>query len=235
MKLLDRIIKVSSNERDVVFDPFCGCGTTIEAAHNLNRNWIGCDIAYHAINRVSKVRLRDRCHLEAGTDYEITGLPFDEATAYELWKRDPHHFQKWVVEYVDGFAPARRSGDGGIDGRIYFEIEGSNFKAEPKSMALQVKGGEKVKPDDLRAFYGAMVNDKDALLGGFIVRKHVTGMQRANFEKFMADSGVVEINSKVYPRLQMLSVPEILEGQRFHMPYSMGHRSSAQLKLSENL
>ena len=115
---------------------------------------------------MSKIRLRERCYLEEGKDYEIDGLPFDQATAYELWKRDPHHFEKWVVEFIDGFAPARSSGDGGIDGRIYFEVEGTNFNKEPKNMALQVKVGEKVKPDDLRAFYGAITNDKNALLGG---------------------------------------------------------------------
>ena len=134
--LLDRIIKASSNEGDVVFDPFCGCGTTIDAAHTLNRKWIGCDVAYHAINRVSKIRLRDRCHLEAGRDYEITGLPLDEATAYEMWKRDPYHFQKWAVEYIDGFAPARRSSDGGIDGRIYFEVEKPDLNKELKGATL---------------------------------------------------------------------------------------------------
>ena len=112
-------------------------------------------------------------------------------------------------------------------------MEGTNLNKDPKNMALQVKGGEKVKPDDLRAFYGAMTNDKNALLGGFIVRNPITGQQRANFETFMADAGVVEINGNIYPKLQMLSVRDILEGKRFQMPYSLGHRLSPQLEMTE--
>ena len=61
LALLERIIKASSNEDDIVFDPFCGCATTLEAAEKLNRKWIGIDIAIHAINRVAAVRLKDRC------------------------------------------------------------------------------------------------------------------------------------------------------------------------------
>ncbi len=55
--LLKRIISATTKEGDVVFDPFCGCATTIAAAHELNRKWIGCDIAYHAIKRVVQKRL----------------------------------------------------------------------------------------------------------------------------------------------------------------------------------
>lgn len=47
--LLERIIRASSNEGDVVLDPFCGCASTVEAAHKLKRNWIGIDIAIHAM------------------------------------------------------------------------------------------------------------------------------------------------------------------------------------------
>ena len=85
----------------------------------------------------------------------------------------------------------------------------------------------------MRAFYGAMELDKVAQLGGFIVRKHITGQQRKNFEEIMGNAGVVEINGKAYPKLQMLSIREILEGKRFYMPYSVGHRSSPQLEFSD--
>ena len=76
-------------------------------------------------------------------------------------------------------------------------------------------------------------NDKNSLLGGFIVRKPITGQQRANFKTFMADAGVVEINGNIYPKLQMLTVRDILEGTRFQMPYSLGHRLSPQLEMTE--
>lgn len=75
LALLERIIKASTDEGDVVFDPFCGSASTIEAAHKLNRRWIGIDIAIHAIKRVSSVRLKDKCKLRIGKDFEIKGVP----------------------------------------------------------------------------------------------------------------------------------------------------------------
>ncbi len=120
--LLERIIKASSNERDVVFDPFCGCATTLEAAHNLNRKWTGVDIAIHAVKRIAAIRLRDRLGLKEGTDFTIEGSPHTLAGARDLWQRAPYHFQKWAVEQVDGFVTTWRTGDGGIDGRLYFAL-----------------------------------------------------------------------------------------------------------------
>ena len=73
--LLRRIIETSSNPGDIVFDPFCGCATTIAAAHELNRRWIGIDIAYHAIKRVAQVRLNDNYGLVEGEHYTVTGVP----------------------------------------------------------------------------------------------------------------------------------------------------------------
>lgn len=73
--LLERIINASSNKGDVVFDPFCGCASTIEAAQILGRRWIGIDIAIHAIKRVSKTRLQDHLGLIDGQDYIIEGIP----------------------------------------------------------------------------------------------------------------------------------------------------------------
>ena len=74
-RTMERIIKASSNEGDVVLDPFCGCATTLETAHNLNRRWIGIDIAIHAIQRVARIRLQDRLGLEEGRDFTIEGIP----------------------------------------------------------------------------------------------------------------------------------------------------------------
>src|SRR5208283_5170453 len=56
--LLERIIQASSNPGDVVLDPFCGCGTTIDAAEKLGREWIGIDVTQLAISLI-KNRLQD--------------------------------------------------------------------------------------------------------------------------------------------------------------------------------
>ena len=97
LKLLDRIIQASSNPGDVVMDPFCGCATTLEAANRLDRKWIGIDIAIHAVKRVARIRLTDRCGLVEGTDFNVRGVPRDLEGAHDLWKRDKYHFQKWAV------------------------------------------------------------------------------------------------------------------------------------------
>ena len=119
-----------------MFDPFCGCATTLEAAHNLNRKWTGVDIAIHAVKRVAAIRLRDRLGLKEGADFIIAGIPHTLEGARDLWQRDPYHFQKLAVEQVDGFVTTRRPGDGGIDGRLYFAL--------PNTPTLQsVNGGER--------------------------------------------------------------------------------------------
>ena len=124
LALLERIINISIKPGDVVLDPFCGCGTTMEAAHQLNRRWVGIDIAIHAVKRVARVRLQDRLQLVEGRDFTIEGVPRNVEGAMDLWKRDPYHFQKWAVEAVDGFVTTKRTADGGIDGRIYFDVPG---------------------------------------------------------------------------------------------------------------
>ena len=120
--LLERIISASSSPGDVVLDPFCGCATTLEAAQSLGREWIGIDIAIHAIKRVARVRLNERLGLVEGQDYEIEGVPRTVEGAQDLWERDKYHFQKWAVEQVEGFVTTKRSADGGIDGRVYFAM-----------------------------------------------------------------------------------------------------------------
>ena len=68
--LLDRIIKASSNEGDVVLDPFCGCATTCVAAERLNRKWIGIDISYKAYDLV-KERLNKEVTSDIFTEKDI--------------------------------------------------------------------------------------------------------------------------------------------------------------------
>ena len=53
LALLERIIKASSNEGDVVLDPFCGCATACVAADGLSRKWVGIDISPKAVELVN--------------------------------------------------------------------------------------------------------------------------------------------------------------------------------------
>lgn len=226
LKLIKRIIRASSDEGHVVFDPFCGCGTTLEAAHLLKRQWIGVDIAIHAINRVSAIRLNDRCGLVEGKDYEITGIPNTMEGAEDLWRRDNYQFQKWAVEEVGGFVTARKSKDGGFDGRLYFPSDGAN---DLKAMKLEVKGGKNIRIESLRALAG-VIDTEGYPIGGFITLKTLGPIQRQNFLDFCREKGEVEIGEKSYPRLQFLTVKEIFEGRRFNTPTVRGRSASDQLK-----
>ena len=226
LALMERIIEASSNEGDVVLDPFCGCATTLEAAEKLNRKWIGIDIAIHAINKVASARLKDRCKLVEGKHYQITGIPQTLEGAIDLWERDKYHFQKWAVEEVEGFVTTRRSADGGIDGRLYFSIP---EERKLQSMILEVKGGASVSINDLRALRGVLTGD-DALLASLIVMNPLGDRQARNFHQLMVEEGDLAVGDAVYPRMQMLSIPEILDGKRFKTP-AVKARGSGQILL----
>ncbi len=222
VKLLERIISASSDPGDVVFDPFCGCATSIEAAEKLNRKWIGIDITIHAVRRVARLRLQDRLHLKEGEDYVIDGVPQNWEGAHHLWEQDPYQFQKWCVEQVEGFVNVKRTADEGIDGRIYFDMSGVNVL---QSMALEVKGGENVGINAIRSL-NSVLQFENIQMAGLIMLHDLGTRQTKNFRETMALAGDVEIDGKSYPKLQMLTVREILEGKRFDMPQPVGRTKS---------
>lgn len=224
--LLERIIQASTNPGDVVFDPFCGCATTMEAAHSLGRRWIGIDIAIHAVKRVATVRLRDRLKLKVGEDFTIQGVPRNLEGARDLWERDKYHFQKWAVESVDGFVTSKRTADGGVDGRLYFDMPGER---ELQSMAIEVKGGRNVTIADVRALLGVLENET-AQLAGLIIMEPLSPAKTRSWKSFMAQAGDLEIEQHMnpYPRMQLLTVADILEGKRFRTPGAVG-RGSPQM------
>ena len=223
VRLLERIISASSNEGDVVFDPFCGCATTLEAAQRLGRRWIGIDIAIHAVKRVASIRLRDRLGLKEGEDFEIDGVPRDIEGARDLWIKDKYHFQRWAVEQVDGFVTTKRTADGGIDGRLYFGLPDAR---DLSSMAIEVKGGKNVGIKDVRELRGVLDNDQ-ALMAGLIVLDPFGPTKERNIRRFMADAGDMDVMGVKYPRMQVLTVADILDGKRFHTP-SVAGRGLAQ-------
>ena len=225
LALLDRIVRASSREGDVILDPFCGCATTLEAAHRLGRKWIGIDIAIHAVKRVARARLADRLGLEEGKSFKLEGIPRNMEGVDDLFRRDPYHFQKWAVEQVDGFVTRKRTADGGIDGRIYFALSGKDKSL--KSMALEVKGGENVSINAIRGLGFILKRDRQdgVEMAGLIVRQPLGRKQMENFQREAAQAGDLMINGEPYlhrgkpcPRIQILTAAEILEGERFRMP-----------------
>jgi hypothetical protein len=217
LALLKRIIEVSSNVGDKVFDPFCGCATTICAAHELNRKWIGIDIAYHAIKRVAQVRLHDDYGLVEGVHYTVAGVPRTLEGAQSLWRQDKYGFQRWAVEQVNGFVTTRRTADGGIDGRVWFSLPGEK---QLRSMVIEVKGGKNVGINVMRALRGALERD-EAAMAGLIIMEPLPDRQRQNFMKEM-NAGMLDVMGIQYPRMQILSVPEILDKRMFLTPTVAG-------------
>lgn len=224
LALMKRIIEASTNRGDVVFDPFCGCATTLEAAHVLGRKWVGIDIAIHAIKRVAKVRLEARLGLRENVDFVIQGIPHTAEGAQDLWERDKHQFQKWAIEHIDGFVTSRKTGDGGIDGRLYFSIPDQRGLA---SMVIEVKGGKNVDIAVVRSLRGALERDS-ALMAGLIVMEDLGERKTRNFEREMGALDDLDVNGVLYPRMQMLTVPEILAGKRFRTPSVARGRVVAQ-------
>ena len=219
--LMERIISASSNPGDVVLDPFCGCATTLEAAHKLGRQWIGIDIAIHAIKRVARIRLTERLGLVEEHDFTVEGVPRTVEGAQDLWERDKYHFQKWAVEQIEGFVTTKRSADGGVDGRVYFAVPHAQ---ELQSMVIEVKGGANVGINVLREIKGVFDYDT-ALLAGLIILHPIKDTKARNFARFMAEAGTLDILGIPYPRMQILTVAEILNGKRFETPTVAGRHT----------
>lgn len=137
--LLKRIITASSNEGDVVLDPFCGCGTTVNVAERLKRRWIGIDISPTAVNLMRR-RLQKATNGQCNP--KIEGLP---TTLDALKELKPFEFQNWVVSKVWGTAAPRKSGDMGIDGYSFMVHD-----------PIQVKQSEKVGRNVVDNFETAM-------------------------------------------------------------------------------
>lgn len=163
LALLERIIKASSNEDEVVLDAFCGCGTTLVAARKLKRRWIGIDISPTAC-RVMAKRLTKDLGLKEGRDFWVRDLP---KTEEELRRYPPFEFQNWAVTALGGVPSRSRGADLGIDGKLYpvevvREKEASYglFEDLDRYYPIQVKQKDKAGRPDIDAFETAMRRDK---------------------------------------------------------------------------
>ncbi len=208
--LMERILSASSNEGDVVLDPFCGCGTTVHAAQKLNRQWIGIDVTHLAISLIEK-RLKDAF---PGVQYEVHGVPKDAAGAADLAKRDKYQFQWWAVSLVDAvpFAGKKKGADGGIDGLIYFKPDGK----KTERAIVSVKGGDNVSVAMVRDLKGVLDREK-APIGVFLTLIEPTKPMIAE----AASAGLYDTGFGKFPRLQIITVQELFDGKRPQIPF--GH------------
>lgn len=208
LALLERIIAASSNEGDVVLDPFCGCGTAIHAAQKLGRRWIGIDVTHLAISLIEK-RLKDAF---PGIAFEVLGTPKDLASALDLARRDKYQFQWWAVSLVDAqpFGGRKKGADGGIDGLIYFKPDGR----KTHKAIVSVKGGDNVGVQMIRELHSTMEREK-APIGIFITK----ALPTATMEREAAAVGRFEDGfGRTFPRLQILTLAELFQGKKPDIP-----------------
>jgi site-specific DNA-methyltransferase (adenine-specific) len=244
--LLERIINASSNPGDLVLDPFCGCGTTIDAAEKLDRKWIGIDITQLAVtlikNRLldtygSRMKLvsasapssgRDAFHsvpdselkdrdavesVPAESIVRIIGEPVTPNEAFILAEQDKFQFQWWALGLVGARPVEQKKGaDHGIDGKVLFRDHPQATK--PEQIIIQVKGG-KTGVKDVRDLRGVLDREK-AAMGVLISLQPPTGPMEA--EAASAGFYTHKMNQQQYPRLQLRTVKELMEGKGIERP-----------------
>jgi site-specific DNA-methyltransferase (adenine-specific) len=208
LALLERIIQASSNEGDVILDPFCGCGTAVHAAQKLRRQWIGIDITHLAISLIEK-RLNDAF---PGITYEVHRTPTDLGGARDLANHDKYQFQWWAVSLVDAvpYGGKKKGADTGIDGHIYFKPDG---KTTEKAI-VSVKGGENVGVDMIRNL-AHVVDREKAKIGVFITLTEPTRPMQTEAVKV----GLYEspFSGKI-PKIQILTIAQLFAGTKPQIP-----------------
>jgi DNA modification methylase len=205
--LLERIIKASSNEGDVVLDPFCGCGTAVAVAQKLNREWIGIDITHLAITLI-RHRLKDAFGDKA--QYQVVGEPVSLPDAEALAKQDPYQFQWWALGLVGARPVEQKKGaDRGIDGRLYFHDE----PKITKQILFSVKAGA-LHANYVRDLRGVVEREK-AAIGVLISLDQSTKAMRSE----AASAGFYKAPwGKDYARLQLLTIADLLSGKTVDFP-----------------
>jgi len=218
LALLERIIQTSSNEGDVVLDPFCGCGTTIVAAHKLNRQWIGIDVTWLAVDLIEQ-RLQGNYGEGIKETYVVYGKPYDEPSARALADKSKKEFELWALSLI-GAAPRGRNG--GVDG-LLLVVESKDKSAK---VIAQVKGGKSLAPTIVRDLIGTVEKEK-AAIGLLITLEEPTSSMREL--AVHAGSYSSPIWGKSYPRIQIRTVGELLKGTGFDLPYGESPMKKATL------
>jgi site-specific DNA-methyltransferase (adenine-specific) len=212
--LLERIIKASSDEGDIVADFFCGCGTTIAVAERLNRQWLGVDISHLAIKLILDRLVKpypDEKRYEILGSIKINGYPKDIASAKSLAqsvKQGRIKFQDWVIEVmIGGVSNIKKSADGGFDGYMTFPISSK----EQGRCLIEVKSGN-INVKNLREFI-QVINKMEADIGVFVCFEE-------QLTKPMLQAAKEEGKFKNYSfdKIQILTIEELLAGKNVKLP-----------------
>lgn len=222
--LLERLISATTEKDDIVLDPFCGCGTTVDASIRLKRRWIGIDVTFIAVDLIRE-RLR-RVHGPKITEtYKVTGIPRDFGAAQQLFDNSPFEFERWAVSLVGGTPNKKQVGDKGIDGIASFWLDNSTVG----QVIISVKGGRTVGPDAVRDLIGTVTTHQAAMGVLVVLNKPTRGVLDAAHK-----SGIYTwpVNGQTFPKVQLIDVQDLLKGNRpklptpLHPPYSPRRKCS---------
>lgn len=211
--LLERIIGASSNPGDIVLDPFCGCGTTVDAAQKMDRKWVGIDITYISIDLIVK-RLAHTYGDEVRQTFETNGIPQDLAAAQAMFTQDAFEFERWAVTLVAAQPNQKQVGDKGIDGVGRFLLDAKG-KGQVGRVLVSVKGGKTINPSMVRDLDGTLSAQK-AEMGILVTLAPATkGVKDA-----IAHGGVYThpANGQTFPRLQHVTIADLLKGNGPSLP-----------------
>lgn len=213
LALLERIISASSNEGDVVLDPFCGCGTAVHAAQKLKRDWIGIDITHLAVSLIEK-RMKDA--FGDKLKFEVVGTPGDLDAARDLSQRDRYQFQWWATSLVNAqpYQGKKKGKDGGVDGIKYFH---DADKEGARTIIVSVKSGH-LKADDVRSLMA--VRKREGAEFGLLICLYPP--TKSMLSDAASEGFYTGANGKDYPRIQILDIEGLLSGkQRAEHPDQM--------------
>ena len=231
LALLERIIANSSNEGDLVLDPFCGCGTAVHAAERLGRRWVGVDVSTFAVG-LMRGRVLHNFQQLTTDDVLVRGVPVNVAEAEALAARDKFEFEKWVCGAIGAEGmfhdPGTPGSDGGVDGVLKFYPFRMGKKPKAELAIVQVKGGS-VSADSVKALKTTV--DKYGATAGVIVcfNRYMRTVENQRVRDTFSD------DSSSYPVIQGLSVEDLLADKRPDLPLygrrPRGGRVSGQVEL----
>ncbi len=225
--LLERVIRASSNEGDVVLDPFCGCGTAIAVAERLKRRWIGIDVTHLAI---SVIRSSDRFK---NVELEVRGEPTDVDEAHRLAERDPVQFRWWILGRAGARPSDRNKGPAaGVDGELFFSDAAGERTHE--RVIVSVENGP-LQVSHVRELRRVLAR------GGATLAVLLT-LRDATPEVFAeaAEAGVYPSGAARHPRIQIVTARDLLEGRGIDYPgtnvttFKKTRRTSGPSKAARN-
>lgn len=221
--LLERIIKASSNEGDVILDAYCGCGTSVAVSERLNRNWIGMDITYQSISLILK-RLEEHFGATTLKNIKLSGVPEDFASAEALANKEDDktrkEFEKWaILTYSNNRAiiNEKKGGDGGVDGTAFLLDFNKKGEQNHKEIIFSVKSNKTLQPSVVRDLNGT-IEREGAVMGFLLTLYPMPNLVKESKKYGMYNNTML---GQTYPKIQVISVEEILFGKTMKIPTSI--------------